>query len=245
VRWPLDLKRVSHRRRSRLPGPQVATLRGLTGRTTTPVLCPGDGPPIDGSARILEWLERHWPQPPLCPVDAGERAEALRLQQWFDEDLTPRIRRAVLDALLRRPLGFAAVFADGRPVALRWACACTVPLAAPWVRKGNGIDGAASVDDGLRAAEQALDFVARRAGADGYLVGNAFGLADVCAGATLAVLAQPTDSPMASPRPCGAAFDAMLWRFEGHPGIAWTRQLYARHRGADRDFDGPSATARR
>ena len=57
VRWALDLKQVPHRRRSLLPGPHVATVRRLTGRSTTPALRLDDGSVIDGSAHILEWLE--------------------------------------------------------------------------------------------------------------------------------------------------------------------------------------------
>jgi glutathione S-transferase len=239
VRWALDLKQVPHRRRSLLPGPHLATVRKLTGHTHTPVIL-ADGQAIDGSARILEWLEARWPQPALMPAEAAQRAEALRIQQWFDEDLTPRIRRTVLDALLHQPIAFAGVFADGRPPLQRRAYAMAVPLAAPLIRKGNGITGPASVEDGLQAARQALDFVAERGGAEGCLVGDRFSLADLTAGATLAVLAQPPDSPMAGPQPHGAAFAALLQRFAAHPGIAWTRQLYARHRGASRDFDGPS-----
>ncbi|MCU0964683.1 MAG: glutathione S-transferase [Burkholderiaceae bacterium] len=244
VRWALDLKGVPHRRRSLLPGPHLATVRKLTGRTHTPVIL-ADGQAIDGSARILQWLEARWPQPVLFPAEAAERAEAQRLQQWFDDDLTPRIRRAVLDALLHQPTAFAGVFGDGRPAWQRLVYAIAVPLAAPLIRKGNGIVGARSVDDGLRAAEDALNFVAQRAGADGYLAGKAFSLADLTAGATLAVLAQPPGSPMAGPQPHGAAFALLLQRFAAHPGIAWTRQLYARHRGASRDFDGPSEGAHR
>ena len=239
VRWALDLKRVPHRRHSLLPGPHVATLRRLTGRTQTPVIV-AEGHAIDGSARILEWIEARWPQPALFPTDATDRAEALRIQHWFDEDLTPRISRAVLDALLRQPTAFAGVFGEGRPPLQRLAYAIAVPLAAPLVRKGNGIAGEASVEDGLRAAQQALDFVAERAGANGFLVGGRFGLGDLTAGSTLAVLAQPPASPMAGPKPYGAAFAALLGRFEAHPAVAWTRRLYARHRGASRDFDGPS-----
>jgi glutathione S-transferase len=238
ARWALDLKRVPHRRRSLLPGPHMSTVRKLTGRTHTPVLVPDDGPALDGSARILQWLEARWPQPALFPSDAADRAEALRIQQWFDDDLTPRIRRSVLDALLQQPTAFANVFGDGRPALQRLTYACAVPLAAPLIRKGNGIDGPASVADGHRAAEQALDFVAQRALADGYLVGQTFSLADLTAGSTLAVLAQPPASPMAGPQPYGAAFVTLLQRFAAHPAIAWTRQLYARHRGAHRDFDG-------
>jgi glutathione S-transferase len=244
ARWALDLKQVPHRRRSLLPGPHVATVRKLSGHTHTPLIL-ADGQAIDGSARILQWLEERWPQPALFPAGAADLAEALRIQQWFDDDLTPRIRRSVLDALLQQPKAFADVFGDGRPALQRLAYACAVPLAAPLIRKGNGIDGPASVADGHRAAEEALDFVARRAGADGYLVGNAFSLADLTAGSTLAVLAQPPDSPMAGPQPFGAAFADLMQRFAAHPAIAWTRQLYRRHRGARRDFDGMSEAADR
>jgi glutathione S-transferase len=166
VRWALDLKQVPHRRRSLLPGPHMGTVRKLTGHTHTPVIL-AEGQAIDGSARILEWLEARWPKPPIFPADAAERAEELRIQQWFDEDLTPRIRRSVLDALLQQPAAFSGVFADGRPPLQRAAYAMAIPLAARLIRKGNGIAGPASVEDGLNAARQALDFVAARAGADG------------------------------------------------------------------------------
>jgi glutathione S-transferase len=245
VRWALDLKHVPHRRRSLLPGPHFATVRALTGRSHTPVLCAGGGQALDGSARILEWLEARWPQPALLPQNAAERAEALRIQQWFDDDLTPRIRRVVLDALLRQPMAFADVFGDGRPAWQRRAYAVAVPLAAALIRKGNGIAGPDSVADGLRAAAQALDFVAGRAGAEGVLVGASFSVADLTAASTLAVLAQPPGSPMAGPQPCGRDFATLLRRFEAHPAIAWTRRLYARHRGAASDFDGPSEGAAR
>jgi glutathione S-transferase len=239
VRWALDLKRVPHRRRSLLPGPHMLTVKRLTGRTHTPVLL-ADGQAIDGSARILEWLEARHPLPPLWPDDAAERAEALRIQAWFDDDLTPRIRRPVLEALLQQPAYFAAVFADGAPPLRRLGYACAVPLAAPLIRKGNGIAGPATLDDGLQAAQQALDFVAGRAGTDGYLVGRRFGLADLCAASTLAVLVRPADSPMSAPQPVAPAFRALMERFAQHPAAAWVHRVYARHRAAARDFDGPS-----
>lgn len=241
VRWALDLKGVAHRRRSLLPGPHLITVRRLTGRTTTPVLM-DDGRPIDESARIVEWLDARYEKPALLPRDPALREEALRIQRWFDDEITPRLRRAVLDALLRQPSYFARMFADGAPAWKRRAYALAVPLAAPVVRKGNGISGAAAVEDGLRAASEALDFVAERSRATGYLVGDAFSLADVTAAATLATVVRPLASPMACPQPVGSAFRALMDRFADHPGAAWVRAIYARHRGATTDFDGSSAT---
>jgi glutathione S-transferase len=243
VRWALDLKRVAHRRRSLLPGPHMATVRRLTGRTGTPVLRLADGSVLDGSARILEWLEAQVPAPALFPAGAAERAEALRIQAWFDDDLTPRIRRPVLQALLEQPTYFAAVFGDGRPAFERIAYACAVPLAAPLVRKGNGIAGAATLEDGHAAARQALEFVAARAGPQGYLAGDRFSVADLTAASTLAVLVRPPASPMSAPLPVGAGFAALMQRYAGHAAAIWVRDIYLRHRGATSDFDGESSAA--
>lgn len=244
VRWALDVKRLPHRRRSLLPGPHLRTVKALTGRTTTPVLL-HDGAAIDGSARIIEWLDARQAEPALLPADPAERAEALRIERWFDDDLTPRIRRPVLAALLQQPGYFARVFADGAPAWQRAAYACTVPLAAPLVRKGNGIAGAGSIDDGHRAADEAFAFVAERAAATGYLCGSTFSVADLTAAATLAVLVRPPDSPMAAPQPVGRGFAALIERYARRPGADWVRGIYARHRAARADFDGDSAGADR
>jgi glutathione S-transferase len=242
ARWALDFKQVAHRRRSLLPGPHMSTVKRLTGRTETPVLV-HDGGVIDGSARILEWLEQQYGTLALLPADAAQRSEALRIQSWFDDDITPRMRRTVLDALLQQPSMFARIFADGTPALKRWAYACIVPLAAPLVRKGNGITGPDAVEDGHRAAQQAFDFVAQRSIATGYLCGNAFSIADLTAASTLAVFVKPDHSPMASPQPVGHSFQALIDRYAKHPGAAWVRRIYARHRGSQHDFDGPSAGA--
>ncbi len=163
IRWALDLKRVPHRRRSLLPGPHMGVVKKLTGHTQTPVLVLEDGSVVAGSARIVEWLERQHPEPRLLPDAPADREQALAIQQRFDDDITPRIRRSVLDALLRRPRYFAAVFAEAESPLKQRLYSFIVPLAAPVVRKGNGITGAAAVADGIAAAHEALDFVAAQA----------------------------------------------------------------------------------
>ena len=240
VRWALDLKRVEHRRRSLLPGPHMAVVRRLTGRTRTPVLVHG-GIATDGSADIVAWLEAGSAVPPLMPPDRVQREEVLRIQRWFDDDLTPRIRRPVLGALLANPRYFARVFGEALSPLAQAAYALVVPLAAPVIRKGNGITGDAAVTDGLLAAQEALNFVAERSMATGYLVGSTFTLADITAAATLATLVRPADSPMACPEPVGPAFLELMEQFRAHPGAAWVRGVYAKHRGAKRDFEGLSS----
>jgi glutathione S-transferase len=242
VRWALDFKRVPHRRMSLLPGPHLPRIRKLTGGATssTPVLV-HDGQALWESAAILDWLEARYPEPPLVPADAAQAAQARAIATRFDTDIGPRGRRAVLAALLRTPRYFAAVFGAGRSALAQAAYALTVPLAAPLVRKGNGITGEAAIADGHTAFDEGLAFVAERAAATGYLVGRAFTLADLTAASMLAMCVDPPESPMARPQPMAAPFAALVQRHARHPGADWVRGIYARHRGARVDFDGASA----
>lgn len=240
VRWALDLKRVPHRRRSLLPGPHMGVVKKLTGRTQTPVLRLDDGSIIADSANILDWLEQRHPEPRLVPDDPAQREQALAIQRRFDDDITPRIRRAVLDALLRRPRYFAAVFGEAESPLKQRLYSLVVPLAAPLVRKGNGISGAAAVADGIAAGHEAMDFVAAKAAATGYLVGDRLTLADITAAATLATLVRPENSPMQSPQPLDSLFAELIAPFQAHAAAPWVRGIYARHRGASADFEGAS-----
>jgi hypothetical protein len=94
------------------------------------------------------------------------------IQRRFDEDITPRIRRAVLDALLapsalfRRRVRRGRIGAEATPVCL------IVPLAAPLVRKGNGISGAAAMADGIAAGARGTGSGRGRRRRQGYLVGE-------------------------------------------------------------------------
>lgn len=239
VRWALDLKRVPHCRRSLLPGPHLGEVKRLTGRSHTPVLIE-DGRALSGSARILERLEQIFPEPALYPGRPEDRAEALRIERWFDEDIAPRGRRAVLATLLETPAYFARVFGCGKSGLARAGYAMLVPLAAPPVRKGNGITGPASIEDGVRALVEGPDFVAERGARTGLLVGERLSVADIAAAAALATCVDPPGSPMARPQPMAAPFPAFIARFATHPGAAWVRRIYAAHRQAASDFEGPS-----
>ena len=85
ARWALDYKRIPHERRSVFPGMQEPRARTLRGGTTTLPVIEIDGKRIGDSTRIIEELERRWPDPPLYPSDPAERRRALELEDFFDE----------------------------------------------------------------------------------------------------------------------------------------------------------------
>src|SRR5438128_6433168 len=76
ARWALDYKRVPHVRRAAIPGQHQKIALRLTGGRTLPVLVL-DGEAIGDSTRIIEALERRYPQPPLYPADPDARRRAL------------------------------------------------------------------------------------------------------------------------------------------------------------------------
>src|SRR5215218_11350574 len=99
ARWALDYKRVPHVRRALTAGEHRRVARKLTGGSTFPVLVL-DGKAIGDSTRIIEELERRYPDPPLYPSDPVARRRALALEEFFDEGLGPYVRLAVLDRML-------------------------------------------------------------------------------------------------------------------------------------------------
>src|SRR2546428_636649 len=76
ARWALDFKRVRHVRRALLPGSHFLKIWRMTGQTAVPVLAL-DGRPIHDSTRIIEALERAYPEPPLYPRNEPERRREL------------------------------------------------------------------------------------------------------------------------------------------------------------------------
>jgi glutathione S-transferase len=91
VRWALDLKRVPHRRRELAAGFHVPRARLLTGQNKLPILIL-DGRALHDSTSILDEVERRWPDPALYPADPAERARALDIEDYFDEQVAPDVR---------------------------------------------------------------------------------------------------------------------------------------------------------
>ncbi|MFO1083833.1 MAG: glutathione S-transferase [Reyranellaceae bacterium] len=229
ARWALDIKGIDHRRIDLVPGPHMPRIRRLSGQTATPVLRV-DGTVIAGSAAILRELDRIVPAPPLR---AGE-AEVAALERRFDDDFGPRIRRKTLALLLEDHGYFCRVFAEGQGLANRTLYRALLPFAQGLVRRGNGITGPATIEDGERALQEALALVVERSGQTGYLVGDSLSAADIAAASILAMAVDPPDSTMTKPRPMPAAFGAWIAATDRHPGAAWVKSIYARHRYPER-----------
>ncbi len=229
ARWGLALKGVDHERVSHLPGPHIPAIRRLSGQTQTPVLVQ-DGEVVAGSAAILDRLEAGWPEPRLYPEDPAAKAEALELQARFDAEVGPAVRTALFSVLVNEGGFLCRIFARDKPRLARGLYRASFPLARPLIAKGNGVVDPANVERAFARTAEALDLVAKRTSATGYLVGDEFTIADLTAAALLAPLADLDHPDMAKPRPMPASVVAFLGAYAEHPATLWVKATYARHR---------------
>jgi glutathione S-transferase len=235
VRWALDWKGIVHERRSLLPGPHVPVVMWLTGQKSVPVLRL-DGETLCDSTRIIAALERRFPARPLYPADPALRARALELEELFDEELGPHVRRCVFHALLPDTDFASSVMTIGSAPLTRAMYRAAFPLTRVVMRLDMGItdDGAAR---SLARVEAAFDRLEREIGPHGYLVGDGFTVADLTAAALLWPLVLAPEFPYPMPTPMPPAVEGILARFRERRGFAWAGEMYRRHRGRSAAID--------
>jgi glutathione S-transferase len=236
VRWALDYKRVPHVRRSLLPGAPRAMAFSLRG--TLPVL-DLDGERIVDSTPIIAALEQRYPEPALYPADPAERATALELEEFFDEQAGHELRRAGFYDWRANPGFVSGLLATGRGALTRGFMRAVLPGAMVYARRRYRIYPA----DAAKAREQlqaALERILAERQPSGYLVGGAFSVADLTAAALLYPLAWPPELQYRYPTP--PPWDALA-PLAAHPAVEWISDMYARHRGRSADTGPESSVA--
>ncbi|MFL5845952.1 MAG: glutathione S-transferase family protein [Solirubrobacteraceae bacterium] len=230
ARWALDHKGIEHRRRVPLVGAHQLVAMALTrsGHRRMPVLRL-DGRAIGDSTAIIAALEARFPEPPLYPADPAERARALALEDFFDEELAPALRAFSWHHVLGQHNGIGDSIAPTRP-AIRRMLNVSAPLAGRIIR---GDYGATAERETETRAEivAAADRLEHELQPSGYLVGDRFSVADLTAAALFTPVITPPERPYvpeAFPPAVVALRDELLAREAGR----WVTAMYARHRGA-------------
>ena len=230
VRWALDYKRIPHTRRSMLPGIHQLVVKHKAGILTSPVL-EVDGEAIGDSSAILQAIEERWPEPELIPRDDAERERALELEDWFDEELGPHIRRAIYYELLPYPDVVIPLFTDGASTRSKAVLRAGFPVLRVGMRRFFDIYEEPSAYSRQKSIE-ALDRLEVELGTSDYLVGDRFTIADLTAASLFYPLALPPEFPYHSPSleemPDGAR--EFLSEMMDRPGAHWVGEMYRRHR---------------
>jgi glutathione S-transferase len=235
ARWALDYKGVPHKRRAPMPLFGSAPAAWLmTRRPTFPVLRL-DGEAIGDSTRIIGALEARYPDPRLYPADPAERARALELEDFFDEQLAPYVRRYGWFHMSQHPHAFfLTAFPDSSPLKRALLRPGALPTTAA-VRRRYGITEA-SAEEARGKVLAAMDRIEAEIGPSGYLVGDSFSVADLAAAALSTPFVRPPERqylpPELPPEPLRAFGDELTAR----PAGQWVLDMYRRHRSVSAEL---------
>lgn len=233
ARWALEYKGVDHSRRSTLPGTHIPVALVLTrgAQPTMPIL-QIDGETVGDSTAIIATLEAKHPEPALYPTDAAERARALELEDWFDENLGPHTRLLPFYELIQEPELFAEVAAESVPGPLGKA----KPLVGAYARAYTSIRwNANSEEDAERARAAvvaALDKLEAELeqGEGEFLVGDSFSVADLTAASLFYPVVVPPEGPLDPDLPRPPAFERFRQSLSDRRGYKWVQETFRKHR---------------
>lgn len=187
---------------------------------------------VGDSSRILEYLERAYPEPALFPADPGEYHEVKRWMLWLDSTLGLAARRLCYTQIaVEQPGILATLFvpdiAAGEPGSVK-ARLTGIILAGVLARRFRFLQNRA--DRVFEELEQCLLIAAGRLSTNRFLVGGRFSAADL----TLAALSRPV---------------RLVPFFRDHPGLGqlwrWRAQLLeGHHREAQAGYESALHAAR-
>ncbi len=229
ARWALDFKSIPYELRTPLPGFHgVSALAVTRGRQRRLPVLELDGRRIGDSTAIIGALEAYRPDPPLYPEDPAERARALELEDFFDEQLAPALRRYVWQHTLGDTAAVVETLIPRASARRKQAFGRLLPVMRPVVRKDYGVNDEAAI----RAVEQiraAMDRVEQEMQPSGYLVGERFSVADLAGAALFTPVLAPAERPYA-PATVTPGVQELRDELEARDGGKWVAEMYARHR---------------
>ena len=241
IRWTLDYKRIAHRRQV-LGADYLIRAWRATGHGTLPILFL-DGRPIGDSTDIIAALEARCPDPPLYPADAAARQHALALEDYFDEQLGPAVRAAVVTPLFRHDPDVALrVLTTGMPDKAYQRLRPLLRIFPAFYRFRHKINDARLEAD-RATVSAALGRIEQERQGRAYPVGDAFTVADLTAAALVSPVLQPPEIQY----PLRVELPPYLRDYRAtllqHPAAQWAAGIYRLHRGRSAEVPRRSTAA--
>lgn len=232
ARWALDFKGLKHDRVDYLPGPHAPRIKKLSGKQTHTPLLQHASACVSGSANIIDWLERQYPDPPLYPDDEVQLKRALDIQSHYDEQVGPAVRTVIFAYLVQHPGYLCRSFSHSKAWPKRMAYRLLYPLAKPLIAKANKVVDPADIKEANRLTEETLEKLAHDVKNSDYLAGDNFSVADLTVASLLAPLASIQHPDMRRMQPVPDNLAEFLSTMEKHPALQWVQKQYQRHRPA-------------
>ncbi|OKH23906.1 glutathione S-transferase family protein [Chroogloeocystis siderophila] len=229
VRLILDFKGLAYRKIEVTPGVGQLELFRLTGQRQVPVLKDGNQYIAD-STQIAKYLERKYPDRPIIPSDPKQRAMCWLIEEWADESIGIKSRKALFGALTKSESYRKSLLPMATPDVVKTLIG-VVPndvLKVLGFSVGYGPDVVKSAEEDLKQDLEALCLLLAE---NPYLVGDQPTLADLAV-AGLAMLLKFPDGPyLELPATLkGKGIPGLGDNIAYQPFFEWRDRLYAQYR---------------
>jgi glutathione S-transferase len=158
------------------------------------------------------------------------RRRALELEEFFDEELGPHVRRTAYYELLARPELVLPLFTRGQPLGARIMLRAGFPVLRAGMRRAMQINAEAAEDSRARTSA-AMARLEREISSSGFLVGESFTVADLTAAALFYPVVRPAEFPYPTVVDLPESAREFLDSLSQRPGGAWVTEIYRHYRG--------------
>lgn len=228
ARWALDHKGIEFETENLLPGFHLAVTKSLASASTVPILADGETI-VQGSGKILSYLDQRYPASPLTPADPDPARDALQWETCFDEEFGVTLRSWFYFHLLPDDERALRFLLDGAPAKHKAAFKRAFPRIRNTMLEYLDINAATARDsrERLLAAMEKLEEMLQNRD---YLVGGAFSRADLTACALLERFVAPgvPEEKLSGIIPEEIA--ALREEHKDRPYFKWVQKIYNRHR---------------
>jgi glutathione S-transferase len=186
VRWALDYKKLTYKKINLLPGLHITKARKLSDSSFLPILV-HNKKSINESNQIISYLDYTFPQKTLTPSASKLKEEAVKWENFADEQLGPDVRRICYHTLLHHPDIIIPYFANGGPCYGNLYMKATYPKLAQTMKNLMKLDDGEIIHIKERLANS-IETIAIHINDRKYFVGDAFSRADLAIASLLAPL---------------------------------------------------------
>ncbi len=176
VRFILDYKGLEYRKIEVTPGVGQIDIFKMSGQKQVPVLKDGDTV-ISDSTAIAMYLDRKYPEKPLIPQGSRERGLCLMMEEWADESIGVKSRKALYGALTQNQSFRTSFLPNNTPDLFKTLVGAVPPELLKVLGAGVGFssDSVKEAKDALKQDLEALSLILLDSP---YLIGDSPCLAD-------------------------------------------------------------------
>ncbi len=229
VRLILDYKQLEYRKIEVTPGVGQLELLQKSGSGTVPVLKDGNTYIAD-STEIAFYLERKYPERPILPEDPLTKGQCLLMEEWADESIGLKGRKAFIGALNQNQSFRTSVLPKETPDLVKTVVG-SIPgevLDVLGTGVGFGGDAVKMAQKGLKQDLEALCLILHERP---YLLGDTPTLADLAVAGLSILLKFPEGSYLDIPEALkGKGIPGLADNIVFEPFFAWRDRLYADYR---------------